>query len=144
MVRSMTAKEVEQKDLKDFGPCLGPLFHALYNQVVRIHAKWIQFRKTYAKSEQQTQLLKDTAPFFFRVVRDVLIDDTLLHLARLTDPTKTGKSGNLTLLRLSDADIDSELIQQIHDHVEIVNLNSANLATRRRDESPLTLGVIDV
>ena len=120
MGRSMTAKEVELKHLKDFGPDLGPLYHALYNEVVWIHAKWNQYCYLYARSEERRQLLKDTAPFFFRVVRDALVNDVFLHLARLTDPPRVGRSKNLTLLRLPEAVTDCELRQQVHDHVEKV------------------------
>lgn len=120
MGRSLTAKEVELKHLKDFGPCLGPLFHAVYNEVAWIHAKWNQYCYLYARSEERRQLLKDTAPFFFRVVRDALVDDVILHLARLTDPPEIGRSKNLTLLRLPEAVTDCELRQQVHDHVEEV------------------------
>ena len=120
MGRSLKAKEVELKHLEAFGPSLGPLYHALYNEVAWIHAKWNQYRKLYAKSEKCTRLLKDTAPFFFRVVRDSLIDDVLLHLARLTDSSGTHRKQNLTLLRLPEAVTDSELRRQINDQVDVV------------------------
>ena len=118
MGRSRTAEEVERDHLEAFGPRLGPLYHALYNEVAWIHAKWIQYRKLYAKSEKRTHLLKDTAPFFFRVFRDVLIDDVLLHLTRLTDQPSFGASKNLTLLRLPNAVKDCELRRQIRHQVE--------------------------
>jgi len=102
MGRNKSAKEVEQEQLKAFGPKLGPLYHALENEVIWLHAKWLQYRKLYAKSKERIDLLNQTAPFFFRVVQEVLWKDLLLHIARLTDPPKQGRYENLTLRRLPD------------------------------------------
>jgi len=108
-----SAEDVEQEHLRVFGPRLGPLYHALENEVIWLHAKWLEYRKLYARSEQRVDLLNKSAGFFFRVVQDVLWADLLLHVTRLTDPPKQGQYENLTLLRLRDAVNDKVLAKGI-------------------------------
>lgn len=103
MGRQKSEEEILQEHLDAFGPRLGPLYHALYKEVTWLHAKWLEYRKLYAESQKRIDLLNGTAAFFFRVVHDVLWEDVLLHIARLTDPPKQGKFENLTLLRLPEA-----------------------------------------
>jgi len=82
------------------GETLGPVYHALYEEVVWLNAKWLEYRKLYGQSEPRVDFLNSMARFFFRVVQDVLWDDILLHIARLTDPPKSVGKDNLMLLRL--------------------------------------------
>jgi hypothetical protein len=97
-----SAEEVEADRLAVLGPDLGPLFHALDNEVSWLHAKWKEFRELYASSPT-VDLLNQTAAFFFRVVQDTLWHDALLQVARLTDPPVTAGKSNLTLRRLPPA-----------------------------------------
>lgn len=110
-----TADEVEAERLAVLGPELGPLFHALDNEVSWLHAKWKQFRHLYATPET-VDLLNEAAGFFFRVVQDMMWEDAVLHVTRLTDPPSTGrkhKKHNLTLLRLPPAIALAELSTRV-------------------------------
>jgi len=119
MNRYQSADEVERKHLEAFGRPLGQLYHALEDDVIWIHAKWLEFRKLYGKSEERIDLLNRTAGFFFGVVQKVLWDDVLLHIARLTDPPKQGRFENLTLLRLTDAFKDTEIGVEVRQRVGV-------------------------
>lgn len=96
------AHELEQRHLKVFGPDLGPIYHGLHNDVIWLHAKWLEYRKLFAHSERRVELLNRSAGFFFGVVQDVLWHDILLHIARLTDPPKQNRFENLSLTRLPE------------------------------------------
>lgn len=85
------------------GPELGPIYHALTNEVAWLHAKWNQYRQLYAHSAERVALLNDVAGHFFGIVQDVLFEDVLLHLARLTDPLQSIGKDNLSLQRLPEA-----------------------------------------
>jgi hypothetical protein len=113
MVSDHTADEVEQQYLEKMGAELGAIFHALWNEVVRLHANWQEYRTLYGTSEAEIAVLNETAPFFFRVVQDSLWEGTLLHLCRLTDPSRIGKRENLTLSRLPACIDDPELRARI-------------------------------
>ncbi len=92
--------EIRSQHLQVLGPELGAIYHALHREVVWLHAKWLEYRKLYGHSADRIDLLNDIAGFFFRVVHDVLWEDVLLHLARLTDSSKSMGKQNLTLKRL--------------------------------------------
>src|SRR3990172_1790101 len=116
--------EVEADRLKVLGPDLGPLFHALDNEVSWIHGKWKEFRRLYA-FPKTVELLNGVAPFFFRVVQDTLWHDVLLHVARLTDPPKSMGKPNLTLLRLSDALPTGPLADEVRRMVELAGTKAS-------------------
>ncbi len=119
MNRYQTAEEVARAHLEAFGPSLGQLYQALEDDVIWMHAKWLEYRKLYAKSEKRIDLLNETTGFFFRVVQDVLWDDVLLHIARLTDPPKLRRFENLTLLRLPEAFKDREVGPEVRKLVDL-------------------------
>lgn len=54
----------------------------------------------YASGESVVDLLGNSAPGFFRICHDLLVDDVLLSISRLTDQEKTLGKSNLTLDRL--------------------------------------------
>jgi hypothetical protein len=105
-------EQVRDEHLKVLGPTLGPLYHALYDEATWLHAKWQQYRILFAESSERIELLNDVAGFFFRVIQDVLWEDIILHIARLTDPPQSVGKDNLTLLRLTDA-VESTLSPEI-------------------------------
>jgi AbiU2 len=90
---------VQAEYISTMGPELGRLYHALWNEVAWVHAKWNQYRQLFAKDAETIDVLNRTGAFFFRVVQDVLWEDTLLHIARLTDPPGSGQRENLTITR---------------------------------------------
>jgi hypothetical protein len=92
---------------------LGPVYRALHDEVIWLYAKWLEYRKLYAMSPERVTLLNHTAPFFFRVVQDVLWDDILLHLARLTDHPKSAGRSNMTVKRLAGIVSDPGLASDI-------------------------------
>ncbi len=133
MGRNQSEEEVEQEHLQAFGPKLGPLYHALHNEVTWLHAKWLEYRKLYAHSQERIDLLNGTAAFFFRVVQDVLWEDVLLHIARLTDPPKQGQFENLTLRRLPEAVPDQCLADELRNLVDDA-LDRSQFARQRRNK----------
>lgn len=122
MTRIKSAEEVEEEHLRAFGPTLGPLYHALDNEVTWLHMKWLEYRKLYAHSEEQIDFLNATAGFFFGVFQGVVWKDILLHISRLTDPMETGPSWNrkenLVLGRLPDAVSDPDLSDKLQSLIE--------------------------
>jgi hypothetical protein len=113
MVESKSGEELLEQSIRDMGPELGPLYHALRNEVTWVHAKWKQYRQLYAVSPERIDLLNQAAGHFFGVIQDSLLEDVVLHLARLTDsPQSRGKS-NLTLRALPELIIEEPLASDI-------------------------------
>ena len=77
-----------------------PLWDALQQEVIGIHAYWINYRQLFGKSKERVDLLNDCAGEFFFVINDALLTDVQLSLSRLADPAQTLGKGNATLERL--------------------------------------------
>ena len=113
MSRYQSAEEVKEGHIAAMGPSLGPLYHELWNECAWLHMKWHQYVELFGTSPKRIDLLNGAASMFFRIVQDTLWDDTLLHLARLTDRPETGRKPNLTVKRfpalVDDPDVRNEV-----------------------------------
>jgi hypothetical protein len=107
-----TAEETHAECVKHMGDPLGEQYSALWQEVAWLNLKWGEYDELFGKKPSRVQLLNNAAPQFFYVVEKVLWEDTLLHIARLTDPPSKGKKSKLTILTLPglvDASIKSLL-----------------------------------
>lgn len=116
------------------GEALGPIYTALVDEVIWIHAKWLEFRKLLAKSPERIDLLNESAGFFLCVVQDVLWDDVLLHLTRLTDPPKSAGKENLTIRWLPTLIDDRQLACEVGRLVDVA-VERCAFARDRRNRS---------
>lgn len=80
------------------GEPLGTQFCALWEQVVWLHIKWDNFAELFGTKPTRIELLNKSASSFFGMIQDVLWNDMLLHIGRLTDPPKWPR---LTIQNLS-------------------------------------------
>lgn len=112
MAQSRTAEETKEHYAAQMGEELGAIFHYLWNECVWLNVKWRQYIALFGTSEQRVSLLNRAAGVFFVAIQDALWDDTLLHIARLTDPPQTMGKDNLTLRRLATL-VDQGIAQTI-------------------------------
>lgn len=94
--------DVKRQHIERMGKDLGTVFNKLYNELAWLYIKWNQYVELYGVKPSRIDLTNQASPLFFRIVQDTLWEDTLLHIDRLTDPPKTGKKSNLTILLLSN------------------------------------------
>lgn len=128
-----SADEIEREHLRVFGEDLGSLYHALHNEVVWLHAKWSEYKKLYAESPERVDLLNDSAGHFFSVVQEVMWENVLMHISRLTDPAVQGKHNNLTLLKLPEAVTDPSLAKKLSEQTALAK-SKAEFAKMRRNK----------
>lgn len=76
------------------------IFEKLRWEVATIHLRWTLYRQLYGANPKRVELLNETAALFFNQLQLILIEDTVLGLARLTDPTKSAKRETLVLEQL--------------------------------------------
>ena len=81
-----TAEETRQCRVDKMGPELGELHDDLFTEVAWLHLKWAHYRELFVESSEQTALFNRIAPLFFARLDDILFDDIILHISRLTDP----------------------------------------------------------
>lgn len=95
-----TAEEARSNYIEKMGEALGTQFAALWPDVVWLHMKWAAYVELFTKPER-VEVLNQAAPGLFYIIREALWEQTLLHIARLTDKSESvGKKKNLTIQNL--------------------------------------------
>lgn len=79
------------------------LFKHLLNDVIWLHVKWRIYRQLYGTSAEHVELLNRTAPTFFSVAQEAILNDVLLAISRLTDPATCAGHENLSIARVFEA-----------------------------------------
>jgi hypothetical protein len=121
MAEEQTAEQVKAERIDRLGPRLGPVYHALANDLAWLQVKWSEYRELFGTSPDRIELLNSAAGLFFRILQDTFWEDTLLHLARLTDRAEMGDKRNLSIRALpelcDDPELRSKLLQLVDDAV---------------------------
>jgi hypothetical protein len=92
-----TADEAKLEYVKRMGEDLGKLFWRLRNDVTWLSTYWQEYIQLFAAKEDYVALINGTAGGFFRMVQDLLWDQALLQVSRLTDMPGSGKNKRLTI-----------------------------------------------
>ena len=127
MSQSKTADESKQEYVQLMGEPLGKIFHALWQEVAWLYTKWGEYVALYGTKPGRIDLMNKSAPRFFRIVHDSLWEETLMHIARLTDPAETGKKEkkeNLSIQRLLLMAPDETLKQTLKEKIETAKSKS--------------------
>lgn len=133
MPRRSTPDQVKEAHVAAMGTDLGTVFHALYNDCAWLQVKWEQYVQLYGSSPDRVDSLNRAAALFFRVVQDALWQDTLLHLARLTDPPKSRGKGNLSVCQLPPLITDDAFRADIQQLVDAA-VTATGFARERRNK----------
>jgi len=119
MARERSSEEVRKHYIEGMGEELGSLFHALWNEVAWVYMKWDQYVELFGTKPSRIDLLNEAAGSFFKIVQDSLFEDTILHIARLTDPPKSAGKDNLTIQRLTCSMGDEEVSAKVAELVKV-------------------------
>ena len=128
MNRIRTADEVKREYADAMGEPLGKQFHALWQEVAWLHVKWEEYLELFGTKPSRIELLNKAAPRFFGIVQDLLWEETILHIARLTDPAKSKKKknrSNLTIYVLPDLIDDLDFRVSIEDAITVAKDKTA-------------------
>jgi hypothetical protein len=110
--------EIRKNYLNKLPLDLGLVFVPLLEEVITLSSKWAEFKKLFAKSNERIELLNKTAPSFFHMIQNVLVEDIILHLARLSDYPKTAGKENLTIQRLPSIDSIKNCLPEIEKTID--------------------------
>jgi hypothetical protein len=113
MEGDMSSEELLEQACRAMGPELGSVYHALKSELVRLHIKWRQYRLLYAESPGRIELLNQAASHLFGILQEVLLEDVVLHIARLSDSEKSVGKENLSFRRLPSLINDKELVVEV-------------------------------
>ncbi len=106
------------------GDSLGKLFHELWQEVAWLYMKWGEYVTLFGTKPSRIDLMNKAAPHFFRIVQDSFWEDTILHIARLTDPPQSMGKENLSIQRLPLMVTDDDLKQNLKEKIKIAKTTS--------------------
>lgn len=119
-----TAEQIKLNRIKVLGNDFGKLYNSLYNEVVWINFKWLEYKELFGKKESRVEMLNKTAPFLFFVIQKTLWENILLGIARITDPAKMYGKSNVTIKALPDFIADESFKEKIKEKIESINSKS--------------------
>jgi hypothetical protein len=96
-----TTEEMLANYIDGMGQQLGELFNAASTELSLINWRWNQYRILFGdeKPPGRIDFLNEAAPFFFRMVHDVLFEDAVLATARIVAPPESVGKPSLTIRR---------------------------------------------
>lgn len=89
--------------IKNMSENVEKILQAISDELGNLHLKWLFFLQLYDEKEEIIDLLNESAPMFFGVCQSIFLNDVILSISRLTDPSQTDNKANLTLEQLLDA-----------------------------------------
>lgn len=116
MVRTKLANK--DKFIKSMGDELGEIFYALHCEVFWLNVKWNEYQQLFDFKPERLELLNNSAPFFFKMIHEIMFEDFMLHLSRLTGPVQSCGKTNLTIRRLLSDSITDEKYERIKSHIK--------------------------
>ena len=88
---------------------LAEAHQAINSDVHELHEKWHQWKYLFCTDDETVTLMKYAASLFFMMVGNVLRDDVIQSVCRLTDPEESMGKPNLSLKRLAQMIPESDL-----------------------------------
>ena len=95
---------------------LEDIFEKLRWEIAILHLRWTLYRQLFGTNKKRIELLNKTAPLFFNQLHFVLLEDTILGLARLTESRVSSGHENLVLKQLWEG-IDSSKYPNLSDNL---------------------------
>jgi len=113
-----TASQAKADHIAAMGQPLGEQYSALWQELVWLYRIWGEYEDLYGTKPSRVELLNRAAGSFFRVVQDALWEQTLLHIARLTDPPRSAGKPNLSIQGLLSVIEDSKAKETVSKEVD--------------------------
>jgi hypothetical protein len=99
------------------------VFEALKSELIWLHGRWIIFEQLYGASPERVEMLNQIASTYFFVTQEVLLNDILISIGRLTDKPRLGKNDNLSIGQIASR-LDNikypELTTRLEEHMNYI------------------------
>ena len=99
---------------KMLAPDLEELFHPINNEVTWLHTIWELYLQLYCATDKNYDIMNSTAPQFFAILQNVLFEQLILIVGRLTDPPTTLGKENASIAMLIEK-------VKAHDSLQLAN-----------------------
>lgn len=121
MTETRTPDELRKEVIDKLGEDFGTLLCSLYFEILWLTNKWHIFHDLFCSKPSRIDLMNESSSFFFFTVQEVLRDDILLTIARLTDPPKSMGKMNMTLKSIGGFLRETEKPRHESDLEDILN-----------------------
>lgn len=85
----------------------------LYNELAWLNLKWGEYVELFGTKPTRIELINKAAGDFFRIIQDGMWEDSLLHIARLTDSPRTAGKDNLSIRTLPELITDATIRETV-------------------------------
>ena len=113
------AVQVREQNMLVMGEELGELYSALWQELTSLHSKWGHYVVLFGTNPERIELLNSTGAGFFAAVQTTLWNDTLIHLARMTDSVSSAGKPNLSFKRLALLIQQKETASKVSELVDV-------------------------
>lgn len=124
MCAERTSDESRQDCIKAMGDQLGRLYYALFNELAWLHFKWGEYFELFGTKPTRIDLINRAAGDFFRIVQDALWEESLLHIARLTDSPRSAGKDNLSIRALPKLIANAKIRESVQKSINAVLASS--------------------
>jgi hypothetical protein len=99
-MQDRTPDEVLKEEQAILGTEQGNIFNTLKNNIFWLEIKWKEYQTLYENNDN-IAVLNKTAPFYFYMIHQIIIDDILLHINKIASP-KGNTYKYLSIIRLPE------------------------------------------
>lgn len=92
---TMTWEDLKAEAIKKLGYEFGIVFIHLKNEVLTLESNWNEFVILFGTNKERINLMNQVAKHFFGILQSSMFENTLLHIARVTDPAETKVRGQV-------------------------------------------------
>lgn len=107
------------------GERLGKRFDELWQELAWVNIKWAEHVELYGTKESRIDLMNKAAPVFFRIAQDTLLEDVLLHIARLTERSPFKGEGERLTVHTLPALVDVRIRKSVSELVKRAQLKAS-------------------
>lgn len=133
MQQNLPNEELRAEYVRKMGAGLGRLCHELQDELWWSRHKWSESQELFEKGPERIELLNTVASNFFYFLDQLLFENAMLALCRLTDPPEIGLYTNLTLMRLAESIPDEDFSAQVRKRADGVR-KKCKFARKWRDK----------
>jgi len=105
------------------------LYEGIRQDLIRLNAYWQVYKQLFTVSEDRYDVFNETAPAFFRLLQDVLVDNAVISLSRLTDPAQY--QSFTRLVRALKGQVRHDFYQQLREDLARLEAACADVREHR-------------
>ena len=122
-----SAAEAEQDAVRAMGDRLGRIYHALWQEIARLHLQWCEYVELFGTNTSRVELMNRAAPRCFANFQQALLEGIILHVTRLTDrhdthqrdSSRSRNKRNLSFMALAEALTAPDVKQRVTELIKL-------------------------